>query len=271
MERSITMFHVVRIANNNDGRNRNIHQVDIKKRNVQRTELCQQANLTKGILRFCVIREIKMGLDINHLQLTLTENNKGDYFYIEDWDSTCNVPLENYSKYITTVEEFDFNKTLAIIKNEELFEKLKKAQWFDASGYLKIFIGDMNATMKEQLNKFIVSQNLDKLEKIELGCEHDGLAFYTMSFGEPIQVKAVKYIDSIGYQRRGMNNLFYDAFNKYLLWGKKEDFEFAYTFIGNEWYLEYFGEESVNRMKRNFKENFLDKYEFGKSLLCVSF
>ncbi len=95
--------------------------------------------------------------------------------------------------------------------------------------------------------------------------------YHTISFGEPIKVQGVYYIDDIGYQRKGMSDLFYDSFKKYTLWGKKEDFDLAYNCVADEWYLDYWGQDAVNDMKKNFKENFVDKYEFGRSLLCVSF
>lgn len=212
-----------------------------------------------------------MGLDVSHLQLTLTPNDKGDFFTIDDWDLDCNVSLKHFSKYITTIDDLDFNKSIAIVKNEKQYEKLKKTEWFSGIEYLKVFIGELNDTMQEQLAKFIVSQKLDKLETSELGCEHDGIKYHTISFGDPIKVQGVYYIDDIGYQRKGMNQLFYDTFKKYLLWGKKEDFDLAYTCVADDWYLEHWGQDAVNDMKKNFKENFVDKYEFGKSLLCASF
>jgi hypothetical protein len=51
------------------------------------------------------------------------------------------------------------------------------------------------------------------------------------------------------------------------LWGKKEDFELAFNCIENDgiyddWYVE---------TQAHFKANFLDKFEYGKSLLCTSF
>ena len=39
-----------------------------------------------------------MGLDIYHRQLTITPENKGDFFYIDEWDLDCNVSLKSKSK-----------------------------------------------------------------------------------------------------------------------------------------------------------------------------
>ena len=212
-----------------------------------------------------------MGLDISHLQLSFTPDEENNFFRTEDWDLDCNVPLKHYSKYITTIEDFDFNKSIAIVKNEEDLEKLKAIDFFREESYIKVFIGEINESFKTQLSKYLEKEKLDQLEKVSLGCETEGLKYHTISFGEPIKIQGVYYTDYIGYQRKGMSKLFYDTFEKYMLWGNKEDFDLAYTCVADEWYVEHFGENKVHDMRRNFKENFVDKFEFGKSLLCATF
>ncbi len=116
-----------------------------------------------------------MGLDISHKQLTLIPNDKGYFFTIDDWDLDCNVSLKHFSKYIMTIDDLNFDKTIAIVENEKQFEKPKRTEWFSETEYLKVFIGEVNDTMQHQLAKFIISQKLDKLETCKLGCEHDGV------------------------------------------------------------------------------------------------
>lgn len=212
-----------------------------------------------------------MGLDIYHIQLSLTPDSNGYFFYIEDLDLGCNVPLKEYSKYITTIDDIAYNKSIAIVRDENHFEKLKQKEWFSEENYLKVFIGEHDATMRAQLSRYIVNQKLDKLKTAHSSWGIESMKYHIISFGEPTKVQGVYYTDNIGYQRKGMSDLFSETFSKYMLWGKKEDFEFAYTCIGGDWYLEHFGEKVVNEMRINFKKNFIDKFEFGKSLLDVSF
>jgi len=63
-----------------------------------------------------------------------------------------------------------------------------------------------------------------------------------------------------------MSKQFYEGFKVNTFGGNKEDFELTYTCVGGEWYLENCGQEAVDEMKQDFKENFIDKFEFGKSL-----
>jgi hypothetical protein len=212
-----------------------------------------------------------MGLDVSHLQFTLTPNDDRNFFHIDDWEFDCNVPLEYYSKYITTIDDLNFDLTLAVVKTEDDFEKLKKNDELNSTDYIEVFVGEMNTTMKEQISKFIVNQKLDSLESIQMLCEHDGLKYHTISFGKPIKVQGIYYIDNIGYQRKGMNNLFYEKFRKHMLWGKKEDFELAYSCVEGNYYVKNSGNDDLDEMRKNFRENFIEKFEFGKSLLYVSF
>lgn len=212
-----------------------------------------------------------MGLDITHIQLTLTPHDKYDFFTVDDWDINCNVPLQHYSKYVQTIDDLDFNKSIAIVNNEYELEKLKETATFNETAYLKVFIGELDEVMQAQYRSFITREKLDTLETLQSSTEQNGLTYHTISFGEPVKVQGVYYIDDIGSQRQGMNDVFYNTFKQYIFWGKKEDFELAYTCIGSQWYLETWGQQEVDKMKNNFKTHFIDKFEFGKSLLDVSF
>ena len=211
-----------------------------------------------------------MGMDISHVQLTVTPRDDNDFWEVSDWDSFCNVPLKHYLNYVTLIDAIVFNKSVLIVENEEKFEKLKKSNHFRLHEYLNVFFREPDYdTMKEVLYQFIVKQNLNKLKRMEFSNIENGIEYHTISFGEYMKVKGVYYTDDIGYQRNGMDDTFYNKFKKYEVWGKKEDFDLAYDCVGGDWYFEHWGQEAVNEMKENFKRNFVDKFEFGKSLLCV--
>ena len=72
----------------------------------------------------------------------------------------------------------------------------------------------------------------------------------------PVEVRAIEYKMQL-----------YEKFKKHMLWGRKEDFELAYTCVGDNWYIKKLGQDAVDEMKKNFRENFIDNFEFGKSLL----
>ncbi len=215
-----------------------------------------------------------MGLDISHIKLTTKPVNPAWFWYVGDWEFECNVPLEVYSKYITEMDDLEYKKSIAIVNDEEDYAKFIDAVGCD--GYSQVFIGEQDDKMQRQISRFIVEHKLENLKVINsergTGNSWPGAVNYnTISFAEPVKSRVIYYIDDIGYQRKGMNDLFYDTFKKHMFWGNKEDFELAYECIGGTWYVEHWGQEAVDSMKINFKKNFVEKFEFGKSLLNLSF
>lgn len=169
-----------------------------------------------------------MGLDITHYKLSHSPNDEGNQLTVEDWDSICNVPLEHFSKYITDIWEYDFDKTIAIVKDEQTLEKLKTDQLFDEMGYMAVFVGTTDNKLRTNLAAFIKNEKLDKLEQSGFTIESNGIKYSELSFGERVKKKGF-YYDEVGYQRQGMNKLFYDTFNTNIfLWGEKKDFDLAF-------------------------------------------
>lgn len=210
-----------------------------------------------------------MGLEVFHYMLTHTPNNSGNHFFVGEWELDCNVALDHYSGFITDIGDYNFDKIIAIVQNDEDHEKLKKTEWFIEMEFMKVFIGDIDDNMQKTLAEYIVREKLDKLQISELGAVHDGIKYHMISFGEHVMRKGV-YYEEVGYLPYGMSGRFYRRFRKYYLWGKQEDFDLAYACIEDDGYPEDYPEK-INYHKVNFKENFLDKFVFGQSLLVASF
>ena len=211
-----------------------------------------------------------MGLDITHYKFSHLPNDEGRQLTIEDWDLECNVSLQFYSKFITDVWEYDFNKTIVIVENEQVLENLKKCEFFNDMNYMEVFVGSLKGKMRTDLASYIKNEKLDKLERSGFKIKHDGIEYSEISFGERVIKKGFFY-DEVGSQRKGMNNLFYDTFKKYLFWGEKKDFDLAFECVGGDYYKDCWSQEALDRLKANFKANFVDKFVFGQSILCVSF
>jgi hypothetical protein len=211
-----------------------------------------------------------MGLDITHYKLSHSPNEEGNQLTVEDWDSICNVPLEHFSNYITDIWEYDFGKTIALVKDEQTLEKLKTDETFTKMNYMAVFIGTANNKLRTDLATFIKNEKLDKLEKSGLTIEYNGIKYNELSFGERVKMKGF-YYDEVGYQSKGMNKHFYDTFKEYIFWGKKKDFDLAYDCVGDNYYKDSWSHEALGRLKANFKANFVDKFIFGQSILNTSF
>ena len=207
-----------------------------------------------------------MGLDVKHIQLT-KEIIGYDYFlYTKDWNIDCNVSIENYEEYIQDIEDTEIDKEILIIKKKEDYDKIIKEGLILENQILEVFIGDKFKWDWEKIIKKYFDDNKiknasDKI--ITIGSKD--LEFMTASTLKTVMVKGV-YYNEVGYQRKGMNGIFYNDYTKYFLWGNKEDFIKAYDsgYCDND-------ENTLKEMQEYFKENFLDNYIFGKSLLLASF
>ena len=212
-----------------------------------------------------------MGLDITHYKLSHSPNDEGNQLTVEDWDSICNVPLEHFSKYINDIWEYDFDKTIAIVKDEQTLEKLKMDETFSEMDYMAVFIGTIDNKLRTDLATFIKNEKLDKLENSGFTVESNGIKYSELSFGERV-IKKGFYYDEVGYQRQVMNKLFYDTFRTNIfLWGEKKDFDLAYECVGGDYYKDCWSQEALDRLKANFKTTFVDKFVFGQSILNTSF
>jgi hypothetical protein len=211
-----------------------------------------------------------MGLDVKHIQLT-KEIMGYDYFlYTKDWNIDCNVSIENYEEYIQDIEDTEIDKDILIIKKKEDYDKIIKEGLILENQILEVFIGDKFKWDWEKIIKKYFDDNKiknasDKI--ITIGSKD--LEFMTASTLKTVMVKGV-YYNEVGYQRKGMNGIFYNDYTKYFLWGNKEDFIKAYDCLDDSCYCDS-DENTLKEMQEYFKENFLDNYIFGKSLLLASF
>ena len=211
-----------------------------------------------------------MGLDINHIQLT-REITGYDYFlYTEDWNIDCNVSLSNYDKYIQDIEDTEIDKEILIIKKPEDYNKIIKEKLIEENKIMEVFIGEKFKWEWEKIiMKYFKDNNIKNGSDKIFTISSNNFEYMTASTLKTIIVKGI-YYNEIGYQRKGMNSIFYNDFTEYGLWGKKEDFLKAYDCLDESGYCDS-DKNTLKEMQEYFMENFLNNYVFGKSLLNVSF
>jgi hypothetical protein len=91
--------------------------------------------------------------------------------------------------------------------------------------------------------------------------------------GRTTLVMGVWY-EEVGCRRKGMSKEFYEHFDhpELCFWGRKEDFEFAGSCVmADEFYEKTRSPETILEAEKNFKENFVDSFVFGQSLMWISF
>ena len=216
-----------------------------------------------------------MGLDITHYKATLKLPENSELINIggqirgivgaetRDSFSDFNVPFEHFENYIQLIDCPIIIDTVIIAEDKNDFDYV--TNHFSSSDY-RIFINNDN--LNHNLNKYENEKNLEKFGK------HFGnsvlnkwkvLNYYKTEKNEGF------YYRQVGYQRKGMNEKFWNRFCKdYIFeYALKEDFEYASKCVQKKQLYE--PKADFESRKESFKKQFLDNYENGSSFMSVSY
>lgn len=208
-----------------------------------------------------------MGLDISHIKATLNKPVTTDPYELggmtEDTFNGFDVPFTHFEKYIQKIDCANILKTAILVKNENDLEYVK--EWFKVNDYEILFENNQDS-LEKKLREYELRNKLGKLHNhIDKSPQKWDLLYHY-----EIIKKTGFYEVEEGYQRKGMNSDFgYFYQNDKSEFVLKDDFERAYKCI--DFYWESDTKEELILRKRNFKENFIDKFEFGASYLSVSY
>lgn len=191
---------------------------------------------------------------------------------LEVWNKYCNVPLSHYRDHITDVQVWEFENMVVVVKNEDELKKAKEEYDYPTDAAMATIFSDTVEDVTVEALSIVHQQDpaAQQIPDAYVDSDWRGEHYYCLWFGI-CEVKKGLFYEKAGYQRKGVTNRFYEHFRQFEYWGKREDFELAYECVGGEWYLTHLGTESVQRMRDDFKSNFLDNFEDGRSLLHPSF
>lgn len=210
-----------------------------------------------------------MGLDITH------------YKIIEDYSqlhpSTISlVEKEGFDQYEVSADYFD--PYWSWVNKYSRESSVKYATERDALSKVEDFWSNINPIIEVRflneslLNEYLNSLNqrvetLNQLYFLRKESFWYSLDFYSFQFVQGF------YTREVGYQRKGVVDDFFKYFD-YKITGasrytSQERFELVYKMIGK--YYDHDTNEDVIQLKKQFKRDFLDNYEKGKSILSVSY
>ena len=211
-----------------------------------------------------------MGLDVVHIQLSKEIIEDDDFLNIEDWGIDCNVSIENYSEYITNIEDTEIDKNILIIKKAEDYARIIEEGYILEDKIIDVFIGNKFKWDWESIvKKYFVDNNIENWSNTIITIGSKDLEFMTASTIKTVTVKGM-YYSEVGHQRNGMNEIFHNDFTEFFLWGNKRDFLKAYECLDDSRYCDR-DENTLKEMQEYFKDRFINSFIFGKSLLMVSF
>lgn len=211
-----------------------------------------------------------MGLDIYHYKLTFKPKDPEDYILVEEWEQTCNVPFEHYKMYLEQkwIEEVFYSIT--VLKTEADKKKYLDIPIFIFDGTESILVEENCHDIDGQIAALITEHGLLDYKQDDSLLSVDNIPTRTIFFCKDV-LKDVVYYEECGYQRKGMNNTFYKHFKKYEYFGKMEDFELAYSCVSVPVFWSTSKNEVLKDLRAAFFEQFVVRYEVGRSLLHASF
>ena len=178
------------------------------------------------------------------------------------------MPLNAYEEYLTDVKNFSFDIEIGIFENESDYEKYREYYSSGKPEFEKVFVGYLDEKLKRKIKSYIDTQSFKNFERLDLEINADGIKHHTISFGKPKYDKGL-YFTTVGYQKGGMVEKFWDEFSEYSFYGQKTDFERAFNYLNTGWAERLQSEAASKSLIENFKMSFIDKFELGKSLLAV--
>jgi hypothetical protein len=209
-----------------------------------------------------------MGLDISHIKAVwkipaTTDPNGWGTVWEEDYTG-FNVGFNHFSKYIQKVDRAFIVQTIIIVEEQKYLEET--IAWFQKYDY-PILFKDSEASLQKQINLLESHNHLHKLNK---HLNTTPARWNVLDYYEVTRATGF-YTEDIGYQRKGMNDKFWNRFysEDVFNFALPEDFAFAYDCVDHCWPSDT--EEDVRLRRLNFRQQFLETYEFGASYLALSY
>ena len=216
-----------------------------------------------------------MGLDITHYKATLELPENSELINIggeirgmvgaetRESFSDFNVSFEHFKNYIQLIDCPIVLDTVIIVEGKNNIEYV--TNHFSTSDY-KILLND--ESLSQNLNEYENEKGFKDLKK------HFGKSvlnkWIVLSYYK-IEKREGFYYHQVGYQRKGMNEKFWNRFctNDIYDYALKEDFEYANKCVTKKQLFE--PKTDFELRKENFKRQFLDNYENGASFMSLSY
>jgi len=209
-----------------------------------------------------------MVLDISHIKAVLERPHTTAPYELggvtDDNFRGFNVEFSHFHKYIQLIDCSNIQHTIIIVEDEKYWQET--IDWFKQSQY-PVFYKQNEEIFQKELQAYALKNHLQTLHK---HIATDVIKWKVMYYYEMAR-KLGFYTKEVGYQRKGMNDNFWKNFyfNTNYDFVLKDDFEYAYNCV--DYYCPSDTKVDVLERKKKFKENFLDKYEFGASCLSLSY
>lgn len=209
-----------------------------------------------------------MGLDISHYKV-IDESNveyPPSLIYVkknsfEGYD----VKQDYFKKYWKSIKIYNWLSSTKYVINRSEFEPTRQIwnEW-NPKVHVELITREELWSLLKEKNAEVKSNEIYFLKKES---KWFSLNLYNYKETEGF------YLKQVGYQRKGVQDEFFQHFdtNKTGItrYTNKEQFELIFKLIGK--YYEHDTDEDVNQLRIQYKKDFIEKYEEGKSILSISY
>jgi hypothetical protein len=201
-----------------------------------------------------------MGLDLLHVRLSAQDERTPEFFTLKELEVFPGI-VERHRHLITEVLDTKCIFTIYLFPDER--DKQEYEKWPGKSESAAFLIGGI-PDMEEDVFKIEKANHLNGIHKFieRIGKENeDGKSIIRIEYAPTYEHVPVIYWKEIGYQRKGMEPAFYEAFEDCKLYFKREDTLRASTYlspVGSKYYT------------GTFKEQFIDNFIECESIFFAS-
>lgn len=201
-----------------------------------------------------------MGLDLWHVKLSLEEEHTLEFFTLDELEEFPGF-VGRHSHLITEIVDVDSSFTVYLFPGEK--DKLEYERWPGESANSVFLIGGPDDA-EEEILKIERDNGLVGMHKFikAIGKKNEaGKGIVMIEYAKTYEMVPVIYWKEIAYQRKGMEQAFYEAFENCKLYFRKEDVLRASTYLsplGSKYYT------------GSFEKEFIDNFIEGESIFFAS-
>lgn len=207
-----------------------------------------------------------MGLDLYHI--IPSRKLEGDQHFSLGYFESNPGYLDTYSDFLTEIDDREFDFHILIFPDHETKELvLERSPSYKLMPSLVGAIERLNpeivriAEANQMPEESFRTQHIDNLLSRDHGRE---IAYYSVNYETSSRKIKVLPYEEIGYQRKGMNDQFYEDFKNFELYFEKSAVQTAARYLRTD----IFGENKT--LKEHFQENFIDNFIEGQSMFFAS-
>jgi hypothetical protein len=211
------------------------------------------------------------GFDIFHMKVCDESVNPEDCMTAKDFNERMAAPQGVYEKHLGGIDIEKREVYLAMVEDERTKTILEAMSFDELEGIQKVFIGDMNRNQRKQIDEYIDANGYGHMRKeysTESKKTKDFLWIYSCNLYEVVQ--------DIGYYFHRQGLLRYCIRDGYFkngkcdgIYGTIEEFELLGEYLDKEYIRYAYGNEAWNRLWSYYQKNFIDNFEYGRSILYI--